>query len=269
MEKIIIGNYIGNDLSANDPGKVLAYYHQQYPCSNVMTLLYLKMLEEDRPKEYEKVKSTLLLSLYNRNKFHQFQLSNQPLYAGHTHNPATAEDKTVTVEDKTLTTEDKATTVEETTVTAPIEKTDEEPVTSNTTVIDEVKKLITNTSSEDKPTTIEEEMGMEKTFEAPTINLEEDQSVVIDSLIAKFGGNPSTIKRAAKILEPLANYSEGSLDEDEEIVSKTLAIIYAEQGYSGKAIKMLKKLSLIFPEKSSIFASHIEMIKNGKYNQIN
>jgi hypothetical protein len=182
------------------------------------------MLEEDRPKEYEKAKSTLLLSLYKRDKFHQFQLSNQPLYTGHTH---------------------------------------------NTSVIDEVKKLINSTNAEAKPSTIEEEMGMEKTFDAPTINLGEDQSVVIDSLIAKFGGNPSTIKKAAKILEPLANYSEGSLDEDEEIVSKTLAIIYAEQGYNGKAIKMLKKLSLIFPEKSSIFASHIEMIKNGKYNQIN
>ena len=262
MEKIIIGNYIGNELSANDPGKVLAYYHQQYPCSNVMTLLYLKMLEEDRPKEYEKVKSTLLLSIPNRDRFHQFQLSNQPLYAGHTHNAGT-------IEDKTGTAEGKATTVEKNTVKAPIEKTDEEPVTPSASVIDEVKKLINNTGTEARPSSIEEEMGMEKTFEAPTINLEEDQSVVIDSLIAKFGGNPSTIKRAAKILEPLANYSEGSLDEDEEIVSKTLAIIYAEQGYSGKAIKMLKKLSLIFPEKSSIFASHIEMIKNGKYNQIN
>lgn len=269
MEKIIIGNYIGNELSANDPGKVLAYYHQQYPCSNVMTLLYLKMLEEDHPKEYEKVKSTLLLSLYNRNKFHQFQLSNQPIYAGHTHPTATTEDKTVAVENKTVTNEEKAATVEEATVTMPVEKTDEEPVTSNTSVIDEVKKLINKTGTEARPSSIEEEMGMEKTFEAPTINLEEDQSVVIDSLIAKFGGNPSTIKRAAKILEPLANYSEGSLDEDDEIISKTLAIIYAEQGYSGKAIKMLKKLSLIFPEKSSIFASQIEMIKNGKYNQIN
>ncbi|MBR6064180.1 MAG: hypothetical protein IKP54_08520 [Bacteroidales bacterium] len=262
MEKIIIDNYIGNGLSANDPGKVLAYYHQQYPCSNVMTLLYLKMLEEDRPKEYEKVKSTLLLSIPNRDRFHQFQLSNQPLYAGHTHNAGT-------IEDKTGTAEGKATTVEKNTVKAPIEKTDEEPVTPSTSVIDEVKKLINSTGTEARPSSIEEEMGMEKTFEAPTINLEEDQSVVIDSLIAKFGGNPSTIKRAVKILEPLANYSEGSLDEDEEIVSKTLAIIYAEQGYNGKAIKMLKKLSLIFPEKSSIFASHIEMIKNGKYNQIN
>ena len=267
MEKIIIGNYIGNELYANDPGKVLAYYHQQYPCSNVMTLLYLKMLEEDRPKEYEKVKSILLLSLCNRNKFHQFQLSSQPLYpTGHLRNIGTAEDNAGT----TKTVKDEVDTTEETSIqNTPSENTDNKPTTSTTSVIDEVKKLINKTSAEAKPSTIEEEMGMEKNFDAPTINLEEDQSVVIDSLIAKFGGNPSTIKRAAKILEPLANYSEGSLDEDEEIVSKTLAIIYAEQGYSEKAIKMLKKLSLIFPEKSSIFASHIEMIKNGKYNQIN
>ena len=56
MENIFIGNYIGTELSANDPGKLLSYYHQQYPCSNVLTMLYLKMLEDEHPKDYEKNK---------------------------------------------------------------------------------------------------------------------------------------------------------------------------------------------------------------------
>lgn len=256
MEKIIIGNYIGNELSANEPGKVLNYYRLQYPCSNVMTLLYLKMLEEDRPKEYEKAKSTLMLSIYKRDKFHQFQLSTQRVSLGHTF---TEEKNTLKVE------ENSSGTIEDNNPPV-VTESDEKPESS---VIDEVKKIMAKPSEGVKAITIEEEMGMEKTFEAPTINLEEDQSTVIDSLIAKFGGNPSTIKKSSTIAEPLANYSESSLIEDEDIVSLTLAIIYAEQGYSGKATKMLQKLCLIFPEKNSIFASHIEMIKNGKYNQIN
>ena len=101
-------------------------------------------------------------------------------------------------------------------------------------------------------------------------HLEENQQPVIDSLIAKFSNDPPTIKKTPENHDPLANYSEGSLDEDAELVSETLAMIYAEQGYSGKAIKMLKKLSLIYPEKSSIFASQIEKIKIEKNNnQIN
>ncbi|MBO4655240.1 MAG: hypothetical protein J5644_06820 [Bacteroidales bacterium] len=268
MEKIIIGNYIGTDLSANDPGKLLSYYHQQYPCSNVLTLLYLKMLEDERPKEYEKSKSELLLSVYNRNKFHQYQLSRQAIGS-----------HLLSEENKTTDTQsDRKETVETVSTPAPIsEVTDaslSEKTRTDNAVIEEVRKLVErkpeeNAESENDNSAKDYDQVVTKNFDAPTINLEEDQSTVIDSLIAKFGGNPPTIKKSILIHEPLANYSEGSLDEDEDIISETLAIIYAEQGYPGKATRMLQKLSLIFPEKSSIFASHIERIKNGKYNHIN
>lgn len=257
MENIFIGNYIGTELSANDPSKLLSYYHQQYPCSNVLTLLYLKMLEDEHPKDYEKNKAELLLSVYNRNKFHQYRLNIQQGFV----RPVT-EDKRV--EDTPVATMDSPAPKETTTASSPA---------ADTSVIEEVRKIIESKPEESANNNTsgrtDYDVVVAKNFEAPTINLEEDQSTVIDSLIAKFGGNPSTIKKAALIHEPLANYSEGSLDEDDEIVSLTLAMIYAEQGYPGKATKMLKKLSLIFPEKNSIFASHIESIKNGKYNQIN
>ena len=254
MENIFIGNYIGTELSANDPGKLLSYYHQQYPCSNVLSMLYLKMLEDERPKDYEKSKSELLLSVYNRNKFHQYRLSllQSPI------RPLSEEKKTDPINLAS---------------TQPVQETAAPTVTADTSVIAEVRKIIESKTDEnsanDASGKVNYDVVVAKNFDAPTINLEDDQSVVIDSLIAKFGGNPSTIKKATLIHEPLANYSEGSLDEDEEIVSLTLAMIYAEQGYPGKATKMLQKLSLIFPEKNSIFASHIELIKNGKYNQIN
>ena len=263
MEKIYLGDYIGTKLSANDPGKLLSYYHQQYPCSNVLNLLYLKMLEEERPKEYEKAKAMLMLSLRNRGKYHQFQLSNTP-----------SSKHTVAVEQSTETAvEEQAEQPPKTYITPPEAKEEKATATVNP-VIEEVRKIVeknsaTSTEKKEETSADNYEIVVNKNFDAPTINLDEDQSTVIDSLIAKFGGEPSTIKKSALIKEPLANYSEGSLDEDEDIVSLTLAIIYAEQGYGGKATKMLKKLSLIFPEKSSIFASHIEMIKNGKYNQIN
>lgn len=223
MEKIILSNYLGSSIQPNI-GKVLTQYQQKYPCSNVLALLYLKMLQEERPKEYEKAKSRLLLAIYDRQRFQQYQISQE-----HTIDHL--------IEEQTATAAAAAsvTTVPSPSTTAPIE-----------------------------------EDVVEKTFEAPTIHLEENQQPVIDSLIAKFSNDPPTIKKTPENHDPLANYSEGSLDEDGELISETLAMIYAEQGYSGKAIKMLKKLSLLYPEKSSIFASQIEKIKIEKNNnQIN
>lgn len=207
MEKIILSNYLGSSIQPNI-GKVLTQYQQKYPCSNVLALLYLKMLQEERPKEYEKAKVRLLLSIYDRKRFKQYQIGQE---------------------------HDVDHLIENSPISVPLN--------------DEV---------------------VEKTFEAPTIHLEENQQPVIDSLIAKFSNDPPTIKKTPENHDPLANYSEGSLVEDGEIVSETLAMIYADQGYSGKAIKMLKKLSLLYPEKSSIFASQIEKIKTEKNNnQIN
>jgi hypothetical protein len=58
------------------------------------------------------------------------------------------------------------------------------------------------------------------------------------------------------------NMAELGEIEDIEFISETLAIVYAEQGYTGKAIQMLKKLMLQYPEKNTYFAALIEKVKN-------
>jgi len=50
-------------------------------------------------------------------------------------------------------------------------------------------------------------------------------------------------------------------DDNDDFVTETLALIYAQQGYHKKAIHIFEKLSLKYPEKSTYFAGHIEKIK--------
>lgn len=52
-----------------------------------------------------------------------------------------------------------------------------------------------------------------------------------------------------------------SVQEDDDLMTETLANIYADQEHFEKAIKAFKKLQLKYPEKSSYFAGRIKEIK--------
>jgi hypothetical protein len=84
------------------------------------------------------------------------------------------------------------------------------------------------------------------------------QSELIDKFIIT---NPriEPIKDASKLI--LEDRSKPFTEGDGGLVTETLAKIYINQGYYSKAIDIYEKLSLKFPEKSSYFASQIEIVK--------
>jgi hypothetical protein len=106
------------------------------------------------------------------------------------------------------------------------------------------------------------EIEAEKRAVAPEPEVITEKPVVMskEALIDKFIIEEPRISRPkAEFYSPSELAAKSSLDE-EEIVSETLARLYGEQGNNEKAKHIYKKLSLLFPEKSSYFAAQIEKL---------
>lgn len=79
---------------------------------------------------------------------------------------------------------------------------------------------------------------------------------LIDTFIRE---EPSISKPKATFFHPSDSAHRSNFDE-EEIVSETLAQLYARQGNINKAVHIYKKLSLLNQEKSRYFAAQIEKL---------
>jgi hypothetical protein len=94
------------------------------------------------------------------------------------------------------------------------------------------------------------------------VNDNEDNSNPGFTLIDKFiEENPAFTPNKLDLVEKRDDISVNSIQEDDNIVTETLATIFEMQKLYEKAISVYEKLILKFPEKSAYFASRISELK--------
>lgn len=109
--------------------------------------------------------------------------------------------------------------------------------------------------------TVVEETKQEETADVNTPLPNKNQAFDIDGIISRFiTESPSISRPKAEFFNP-ANMAKMSVEEDEDLVTETLARINLKQGNYKKAIRMFEKLCLKFPEKMPYFVDLIQKIK--------
>lgn len=194
MDKASFSDYVVSMPAADERLLAeLAECHAAYPAASAVSFLYVRMLKQLRPEQYEQEKKKLLLSIANR------------------------------------------------------------PVLQQT--------LLTVPAVEELPTA-----EIEQPTAAVASAAADEEHELLDELIDKFGTNAPKIKTEPEKPEANVNYGKESCVENPELISETLALIFAQQGYYGKAIKIYKKLCLQNPEKSCYFAAQIDKLKEERNN---
>ncbi|MBC7776109.1 MAG: hypothetical protein H7246_11800 [Phycisphaerae bacterium] len=69
------------------------------------------------------------------------------------------------------------------------------------------------------------------------------------------------IEESPKLTGIAQQLAERSVAENQDVISETLAKLYAKQGYRDKSAQMYARLALLFPEKSAYFAAEIDKLK--------
>lgn len=85
---------------------------------------------------------------------------------------------------------------------------------------------------------------------------------VFDTILDKFIRESPRISRPKAEFYNPANMAKQSVEEDEDLVTETLAKLYYKQGHYKKAIRAYEKLCLIYPHKMAYFADLIQKIKH-------
>lgn len=115
----------------------------------------------------------------------------------------------------------------------------------------EPEPVVTSSATVPQPPTKEE---IEKAVAKSNIN---DFGNILDKFIRE---NPSISRPKAEFFNPV-NMARQSVEEDEELVTETLANLLYKQGNLKKAIRAYEKLCLLYPSKMTYFATLIQKIK--------
>ncbi|MFM8371929.1 MAG: hypothetical protein ACKOCO_06055, partial [Bacteroidota bacterium] len=102
---------------------------------------------------------------------------------------------------------------------------------------------------------VDEEIVVE---EKKAVHFEEDDTEEIENEEITNIQNSKNIPQGTGVAQMLA---ERSVSENKDVISETLARLFARQGYREKAILMYERLILTFPEKSAYFAAEIDKLK--------
>lgn len=101
----------------------------------------------------------------------------------------------------------------------------------------------------------------EAKIEEEKAETEPEKKVDIDSIIGKFLNEQPTISRPKAEFYNPTDMAKRSVEDNNDIVTESLAKLYLKQHLYTKAITVYEKLCLLIPEKSETFASQIKKIK--------
>ena len=86
------------------------------------------------------------------------------------------------------------------------------------------------------------------------------KSVIIEKFLESEGNKNQ--KNPSNETLSIDELGKKSISEKDEVVTETLAVIFEKQGKLDKAMVTYEKLMLKYPEKKSIFANRIEVLKS-------